>query len=225
MVSNKSWQALCCVVNLGVFFGGIRDEMKALRERMAKAASSAANTVRGVRPKKELLGASVGIDLEFSAGRVRISKVLHSSPAALSGCIAVGDVIISIDAKEVSLGTSEDDLRAALSGDDGAPVWLEIGTAPGAAAKMVVLLRQPPLEPEPEQCVGELGFHAEYHPCGCLVSGFVEGGAAWLATQTCANTAVPDAAPPAENPSSVAEGSPGSPGGGQPLQFGGGSRC
>lgn len=103
----------------------------------------------------------------------------------MPGSIAVGDILIAIDAKPVTASTSAyrvnlshsylvdwllesifgtknvtpnpagaEDIATALSGDHGAPVWLEIRTAAGAAAKMVVLLRQPPLEPEPEQIVG-----------------------------------------------------------------------
>ena len=132
--------------------------------------------------KKPLLGASVGLDLAVSSRRgVHVTRIVHSSPAALSGSLALGDVIVSIDAKPVNDETGEEELRAALAGEEGSPVWLEVSPAAGATVKMIVLVRQAPLEPELDDITGELGFEAVYHASGCRVVGHVEGGAAWLA--------------------------------------------
>jgi len=156
--------------------------MKDIRDRISKAASSVRDRV-GIKARRSV-GASVGLDVAISASKgVHVTKVVHSSPAALSGCIAIGDMITSIDVKPVSSETTEDELQAAFAGEPGSPVYLEICISHSNVATMVVLIRQPPLEEEPEELVGELGFHAEHDARGCLVVGYVEGGAAWLAAQ------------------------------------------
>ncbi len=162
--------------------------MKAMRARMAKGMTAVRERVAG-KSKDVWLGAPVGLDAAVSASKgVHVTRVRHASPAALSGCIAVGDVICAIDAQPMGADTSAEEVAAALAGDGGTPVWLEISHMPGGAVRMIVLLRQEPLEEPPEELAGgELGFHAEHDPLGCLVTGYVEGGAGWLATQACPN--------------------------------------
>lgn len=104
------------------------------------------------KDKDTWLGASVGLDLAVCTGKgVHVTRVLHASPAALSGCIAVGDIIRSIDAQPVGADTSLEELSAALSGESGTPVWLETSYVPGGAIQKIVLLRQEPLEGPPEE--------------------------------------------------------------------------
>jgi hypothetical protein len=163
--------------------------MKAMRARMAKGMTAVRERVAGKSTEDVWLGAAVGLDAAVSASKgVHVTRVRHASPAALSGCIAVGDVICAIDAQSVGADTSAEEVLAALAGDGGTPVWLEMSHVPGGAVRMIVLLRQEPLEEPSEELVGgELGFHAEYDPLGCLVTGYVEGGAGWLAAQVCPN--------------------------------------
>ena len=107
--------------------------MKAVRERMARGMQAVREGYGGRSPNKKWVGAQLGLDVQVAANKgVHVTNVLHSSPAALSGfilvfpfgsichcllfrllltdfctgCIAIGDIICSIDARPVSSETS-----------------------------------------------------------------------------------------------------------------------
>ena len=105
--------------------------------------------------QKSRPGAEFGCDLVRSAaGKIHVSRIADTSPAALSGLVAVGDELLRIDGKSLAdwadTGIKLNDLTA---GEEGTAVWLEVQLQVGDASseasslsRTVCLIRQKPLD-------------------------------------------------------------------------------
>ena len=162
--------------------------------------------------KKSRPGGSFGCDLSIDVndGSVFVARIALLGPAAISGQLAVGDVITKIDGKQLDRGSSDgESLHSLTEGEAGAPIWLEVRDKEGKFAATTRLVRQGPLDDKEWNWsklkeispfssktdftklpalgyanVLELGVVLKLNDAGNVsVSEIIEGGAAWLASQ------------------------------------------
>jgi len=114
------------------------------QETLTKFNSFANTGERG----KVSAGREFGCVLALCDGKFQISEIEQTGPAALSGLVAVGDELVSIDGK--CLRESGARLQELTAGEEGFPLWLELKPRSTSSlespSRTVRLIRQSPLD-------------------------------------------------------------------------------